>query len=854
MAAPPREGTEKSHDFSPRKVSDRFGFSAKVVERFTSCGGGRTGGTCTWQFLIMLRRPSVSPAFLGLLAATSLLSTSTRAEAQVPPPPLPPPEGSETESEPESEPESTESDADADGSFEASAQGGVDTSTAESSEGADAYAEPWEQPVSGAPPTANASDVDANDDWFRRVSLRRQNALSGSTGLHRIIEAGSGAPGTFRINLVGSYFGKNRFLCRDNIECPDPVTRVDQGDDTARHSDAVVSISATPLSFLEVFLSLHNSATSNTNGTPQLLQVVGDTHLGLKGFLPEKPDQIFGFGGQADLHLLTGTGGVGLAGGATSFSMTGLASLNLNNRTEEQDRIPLRAHVNLGYKFDNSGAIVRDLENTDPPNGRGRPIERTERYGLDISRVDAFEIGLGAEYINDYVRPFLEWSIDVPVNRQKYVCNIQDAEVRGDECLGVAAGFATSPSRFTLGARVFPWQASGLALMGAIDLGTGGTKRFLEETTPEAPYRLWFGLGYAVDTVPPKPEKVEVASPYVGLQPEVRRYVLGQVVEAASGAAIPDAIVRYEGVPMTGLVADEAGQFISQDLPPGEYTFHVFAEQFRDGTCTVTIPESAPPQAAGAPPTSEPDSSEETIDEQGAPPVADTPYMDADGNLLAPLRCELKELPKVADVTGLLVDSVSGGPVPDAKVRITDNLNRSLELAVDSQGSFQFRNVPFGEARLTVTSPGYMTTVLPIKIESRKTLEPHVLMNKRPEKLNLTVGARQITLGSPIEFVSQSADVAVDSMVMVEQLAEALKENAELENVEIQVHTDDSGSPTYSRRLSQQRADRIKQILTQLGVAERRLTAKGYGPDQPLAPNVSDANRARNNRVQIMLK
>jgi outer membrane protein OmpA-like peptidoglycan-associated protein len=309
---------------------------------------------------------------------------------------------------------------------------------------------------------------------------------------------------------------------------------------------------------------------------------------------------------------------------------------------------------------------------------------------------------------------------------------------------------------------------------------------------------------------------------------------------------------------MTGLVADENGQFISQDLPPGEYTFHVFADHFRDGTCTVSIPETAPPQGAeGAAPPAEGAPAEEGLEGAGSAtvsPVADAAYMDGDGNLLAPLRCELKELPKVADVTGLLVDSVSGGSVPDAKVRITDNLNRSLELDVDAQGSFQFRNVPFGEARLTVTAPGYMTTILPIKIESRKALEPHVLMNKRPDQLDLTIGRNQITPGSPIRFVPQTADVAVDSMVMVEQLAEALKENAELENIEIQVHTDDSGSPTYSRRLSQQRADRLKQLLSQLGVAERRITAKGYGPDQPLAPNVSEANRARNNRVQIMLK
>src|SRR5690606_31559816 len=131
-------------------------------------------------------------------------------------------------------------------------------------------------------------------------------------------------------------------------------------------------------------------------------------------------------------------------------------------------------------------------------------------------------------------------------------------------------------------------------------------------------------------------------------------------------------------------------------------------------------------------------------------------------------------------------------------------------------------------------------------------LEPHVLMNKKPNKLDLTVGAKEITLKQPIEFVAQSPEVTIDSMVMIEQLAELLKERDDIEKVEVQVHTDDSGSPQYSRRLSQQRADRIAQLLTQLGVPERRITAKGYGPDQPLVPNVSEANRAKNNRVQIV--
>jgi hypothetical protein len=256
------------------------------------------------------------------------------------------------------------------------------------------------------------------DGYFRGMALRRMTTLSGSTGLHRVAEASSGAPGTFRMNLLGSYFAKNNFLCTSSAPCSDPVTRQQLDGDESRHSDAILMISATPLPFLEAFFSIHNSATRNSNGVPELLEVVGDTQMGLKGFLPEKPDQIFGFGAETNLHLVMGTGGVGPVGGATSVAFTGLASLNLNNRSNEDERIPLRVHLNLGYKIDNSAVVVRDLEQTERPEGRGEPIERTERYGLGISRVDAFQIGLGTEYLNDYVRPFFEWTMDVPVNRQ----------------------------------------------------------------------------------------------------------------------------------------------------------------------------------------------------------------------------------------------------------------------------------------------------------------------------------------------------------------------------------------------------------------------------------------------------
>lgn len=126
-------------------------------------------------------------------------------------------------------------------------------------------------------------------------------------------------------------------------------------------------------------------------------------------------------------------------------------------------------------------------------------------------------------------------------------------------------------------------------------------------------------------------------------------------------------------------------------------------------------------------------------------------------------------------------------------------------------------------------------------------------MNARPEKLALNVGDNEITLDRSIQFVGDTAGIAIDSMSMLEELAVALNENESISALEIQVHTDDSGAASYSRRISQERADAIRQTLIHLGVRDSRLTAKGYGPDQPLAPNVSEANRARNNRVQLIM-
>jgi len=776
-------------------------------------------------------RPGLLTSLVGLLAPLLLVPQLAAAQEEPPPPPPPPPadegQGYGWEGSGEASGQ-TSAEANAAAPPGAGAQGRTETTAAERAGdptlSSRALADTtFEDAADLRDDAGRFGDDDDFERWRRAEALRAHNSLRGSTGLMRVREAASGPVGSFRIGLYGGLYSGSDFLCTNAAPCFDRSSG-DRliGDDVSRMA-ANFTVSATPWPFLEAFFGVHNASTSNSFGRPQLLQVLGDANLGVKVFQPTEADEIFSYGGEAELLLLNGTGGVGLDGGGTSFALRALGTADLSNRRRKEDRIPIRAHANLGYLFDNSAQVVKDLETTAPPDGRGQPIERVERFGLGLSRVDSFQIGLGVEYLADIFRPFVEWTIDVPVNRQGYVCNIDSAARRGDRCLGEYGRLSAMPSRVSLGTRVHPWQ--GLALTAALDVATGGSSRFLEEMTPELPYVVWLGVAYTVDTQPPR----EIERVVVGdLEP--RRYVEGRVLGNPEGEPLPDAILRYDGLDRTGMVANSAGAFRTDALAPGRYTFVVTAEGYKEGRCEVEIPSDVPDDI-----------------------TADSGDVMRPAEVIVPVECKLDPLPKVATITGLLVDAATGEPIPHAAVKVTDKLGRELELIADETGAFQFRNVPFGRATVTATGSGYLTTVAHFDIQSRKDIEARLSLNERPEQPNVEVTDKELKLKRQVHFLYDSAEILPDSLSILEEIAEALKAHPEIDRVEIQGHTDNTGQPDYNRQLSHRRAEAVKTSLVKLGIPENRLTAKGYGPDKPLVPNTNDANRARNRRVQLIV-
>lgn len=106
---------------------------------------------------------------------------------------------------------------------------------------------------------------------------------------------------------------------------------------------------------------------------------------------------------------------------------------------------------------------------------------------------------------------------------------------------------------------------------------------------------------------------------------------------------------------------------------------------------------------------------------------------------------------------------------------------------------------------------------------------------------------------SNVEFAMGAAKLSANSESDLTDIANVLIENDHM-SFEVSGHTDNLGRYSRNVILSDKRAESVRAYLISKGVAEDRLTAKGYGPDKPIASNLTMAGRAHNRRVELVLQ
>jgi len=101
-------------------------------------------------------------------------------------------------------------------------------------------------------------------------------------------------------------------------------------------------------------------------------------------------------------------------------------------------------------------------------------------------------------------------------------------------------------------------------------------------------------------------------------------------------------------------------------------------------------------------------------------------------------------------------------------------------------------------------------------------------------------------------FVQSKSELLPESMPELERLYQLMMEQPNLE-IELGGHTDNQGIYSANIRLSQDRAEAVREFLVEKGIPRKRIEAKGYGPSKPVASNLNPETRKQNRRVEITI-
>jgi OOP family OmpA-OmpF porin len=107
----------------------------------------------------------------------------------------------------------------------------------------------------------------------------------------------------------------------------------------------------------------------------------------------------------------------------------------------------------------------------------------------------------------------------------------------------------------------------------------------------------------------------------------------------------------------------------------------------------------------------------------------------------------------------------------------------------------------------------------------------------------------EVQVGHKILFEKASSKLDHHSDEVLDKVIAIIKSAPEVHHIRIEGYTSSEGILAKNKALSQARAESVMKYMIDHGVDKAMLSAKGFGPDNPVAPNDTEENREKNRRV-----
>jgi len=161
-----------------------------------------------------------------------------------------------------------------------------------------------------------------------------------------------------------------------------------------------------------------------------------------------------------------------------------------------------------------------------------------------------------------------------------------------------------------------------------------------------------------------------------------------------------------------------------------------------------------------------------------------------------------------------------------------------------TKNSKNARNAALGCGAIGAGIGAYMDSQ---EVELRNSLaETGVSVERNGDNINLVMPGN-------ITFATNKSDIQSDFFAVLDSVATVFVKYKDT-HIEVEGHTDSTGSISYNLKLSEDRALRVANYLTSKGIERQRIYHTGKGPMTPVASNQTSQGRALNRRVEIRIK
>jgi OmpA-OmpF porin, OOP family len=286
--------------------------------------------------------------------------------------------------------------------------------------------------------------------------------------------------------------------------------------------------------------------------------------------------------------------------------------------------------------------------------------------------------------------------------------------------------------------------------------------------------------------------------------------VRGIVRDAVTKKALGAAIVRYLDRRINAEVTSEDGSFLSTPLPPGPITLEASRDDYESAKVQVVVPQ----------------------DGEAAVELALTPKPPQLGQLHV----------KVSDESGMPLS---------AGVRLNGGAN-VIDGEQTGVGDLTAK-APAGEYTMDVVAGGYLSKQRPVTLVSGQPQTIEIVLHKQPLQSHVTISKDEIVIKGVIHFGTNTAEIKPDGQQLLDEVGDVLVKNPGVRKVRVEGHTDNRGDANHNLELSKARAAAVVAYLVKEGIAPARLESEGFGASQPLVPNLTAANRAKNRRVTFKI-